>query len=182
MVVPLVRHGDRAGCQAVPVLSALHWPALGAAGGYGDIGRLDGARGYRMTEAQFQRQVCDLADRLGWTWWHQRISIGTREGFPDLLLLRHGRVLAAELKAGRYKTTPEQRKALRRFMDAGAEAVLWRPTPAPPKELWDGVTETSEEREPGDFGAIGRRLGLGQLAGVPVHDAGLAARIIKGSG
>ena len=59
-------------------------------------------------EWQFQQRVTDLAEAHGWEWHHQRNSIGSRKGWPDLALwcpacLRAaaGAVPAAGTEAGR---------------------------------------------------------------------------------
>ena len=55
-------------------------------------------------EWQFQQRVTDLAEANGWEWHHQRNSIGSRKGWPDLVLWRPecigqpGRFLLRELK------------------------------------------------------------------------------------
>ena len=55
-------------------------------------------------EWQFQQRVTDLAEAHGWEWHHQRSSIGSRKGWPDLALWRPacfgqpGRFLLRELK------------------------------------------------------------------------------------
>ena len=52
---------------------------------------------------------------------------GDGKGFPDLVLLRGGAIVAAELKVGRGKPTPEQASWLAAFAAAGAAAFLRRP-------------------------------------------------------
>lgn len=91
------------------------------------------------TEAQFQRQVTDLADIYGWRWLHVRKSVGRRngsaawqtttnlKGWPDLLLWRSGRMVAAELKSATGKVTPEQSEVLASLRGAGVDVYVWRP-------------------------------------------------------
>ena len=132
-------------------------------------------------EADFQRAVTDYAAANGWTWHHVGDSRRSPAGLSDLLLWRGPRHIVAELKRGRRTTTPEQLAILAAAKAAGAEAVVWRPDPAPRAERWPHV-ETSEPlpqlfAAPGsDFGAIGRRLVAG-----PDHrarDVMIAARAL----
>lgn len=94
------------------------------------------------TEAGFTKAVIDYAHLTGWLAAHFRTTRTQRRdgsihyqtpvqgdgaGFPDLLLVRGGRVLAAELKMPGRKTTPEQDAWLRAFRTAGVPAYLWVP-------------------------------------------------------
>jgi VRR-NUC domain len=86
-----------------------------------------------LTETEFQRQVTDLAEILGWQWVHFRPAQTSRgwrtpvsgplgKGWPDLVLVRERdrRLLFIELKAGKGKTTPEQNRVF--------EALYWLQT------------------------------------------------------
>jgi len=84
-------------------------------------------------EELFQRQVIDLAAFLGWRCAHFRVARTARgwrtpvqghNGFPDLVLARDGRVLFAELKAGKGKATADQLAWLNAI---GDNAYLWTP-------------------------------------------------------
>jgi hypothetical protein len=82
-----------------------------------------------MTEKDWQRMVCDLAGWRGWRWHHQHYSKRSPAGWPDLVLVRGPRLIAAELKSERGRVRPEQRV----WLDAlaavpGAETFLWRPS------------------------------------------------------
>ena len=89
-----------------------------------------------VSEAEWQRDVIDLARTLGWRIAHFRPALtkhGWRTpvaadgaGFPDLILVRD-RVIAAELKSRTGKTSAEQDAWLAAFAAAGAEAHVWRP-------------------------------------------------------
>lgn len=82
-----------------------------------------------MTEAAWQRMVCDLADLRGWMWHHQHYSKRSPAGWPDLVLVRGPRLIAAELKSERGRVRPEQRVWLDALSQvAGAETYLWRPS------------------------------------------------------
>lgn len=88
-----------------------------------------------LTEAEWQRQVVKLATTLGWTSYHTMAARGgkgwttpvTSRGFPDLLLVRPPRLVAAELKSATGKTTPEQGEWLERLAGCGVETFVWRP-------------------------------------------------------
>jgi hypothetical protein len=80
----------------------------------------------KVTEAQFQRQVIDLAKLAGWRVFHPRISIQSVPGWPDLVLVRD-RILFRELKSESGQTTPEQDAWLAALTAAGADAAVWRP-------------------------------------------------------
>ena len=108
-------------------------------------------------EAEFQKQVVDLARALGWEpIYHTHDSRLSESGFPDLVMFRGDRQLVPELKRGDRRTTTDQRKYLAAFLRTGAEAVVWRPDPDP-KERWP-LVETSEPLPGLDFGAIQKRL------------------------
>ncbi len=89
-----------------------------------------------MTEADFQRQIIDLARLHGWKVAHfrpARTEQGWRtpvsadgKGFPDLVLVR-GRVLFVELKSAKGRLTYEQHEWLDALTRAGAEVHVWRP-------------------------------------------------------
>ena len=113
---------------------------LGRCGGRGSHNRWRGMiltqRGSReappILERDFQRTVIELAEVCGWRSYHVanvkgRLRAKSSIGFPDLVLVRSGRVIAAELKRdGRDLTDPQ-----RAWLDAldlvpGIEAVCWR--------------------------------------------------------
>lgn len=91
-----------------------------------------------ITEAEFQRQVTDLATMLGWSWAHFRPARTTRgwrvpvsgplgAGWPDLVLVRDDRLIFAELKRSvRNRPSVDQTFALTLLADA-AEVYVWYP-------------------------------------------------------
>lgn len=91
-----------------------------------------------LTEAEFLAQVIDLARLLGWRTAHFRPAWtgrgwrtpvqGDGAGFPDLLLVRRDRIVAAELKRETARPTPEQLAWLMALADAGVETHAWRPS------------------------------------------------------
>ena len=89
-----------------------------------------------LAEAEFQRQVIDLAHILGWRVAHFRPAMtahGWRtpvqadgKGFPDLVMVRRDRLIFAELKAEKRKLTPEQVEWFN-ALTAVAEVYVWHP-------------------------------------------------------
>ena len=74
-----------------------------------------------LSEADFMRQVTDLAEILGWQWvhfrpaqtahgWRTPVSGPLGKGFPDLLMVRERdrRLLFAELKGDGARPSAEQ--------------------------------------------------------------------------
>ena len=81
-----------------------------------------------MSERELQQAVLDCARLFGWRAYHTFDSRRSARGFPDVVLVRPPRLLAAELKAEHGRLTLEQH----RWLDAlracpGVEAVEWRP-------------------------------------------------------
>lgn len=90
-------------------------------------------------ESQFQRRVTDLAEELGWQWLHLghdprgRNNQGARgtlvKGFPDLMLVRNGVLIFAELKAQKAPPpTVTQQLVLGTLGGTGARTYVWRPS------------------------------------------------------
>lgn len=90
-----------------------------------------------LDEAAFTRRVLELAAGRGWLRFHARPArtrsgwrtpvAGDGVGFPDLVLVRGGRLVVAELKAGRNAPTAAQRRWLAALAAAGAEVYVWKP-------------------------------------------------------
>lgn len=90
-----------------------------------------------VTEADFLSQVIDLAHILGWRCAHFRPCKtgrgwrtpvqGDGAGFPDLILVGRGRIIAAELKRETGRATPDQLAWIAAFADAGVAAFVWQP-------------------------------------------------------
>ena len=51
-------------------------------------------------EADLQGRLIETAQYCGWLWYHVHRSDKSPEGFPDLVLVRDGAMLALELKRG----------------------------------------------------------------------------------
>ncbi len=99
-----------------------------------------------MTEAELLDAVVDLGHLFGWRAAHfrpARTAHGWRTpvaadgaGWPDLTLVRGDRLVFAELKSERGKTTTEQTEWLE-HLDKVAEVHVWRPG-----DWADGAIET----------------------------------------
>ncbi len=88
----------------------------------------------KLTEKAFMAQVIKLATLRGWKVYHVHDSRFSAKGFPDLVMARGNRMIAAELKTGKYKTTPEQDDWLLVLGSVpGVYATVWRP------ENWDEI-------------------------------------------
>lgn len=98
----------------------------------------------KISEREFTKQVIQFARLHGWKSLHIRAARtkdgwrtpvqGDGKGFPDLLLIRRGKIIIAELKVGKNKPTIEQDAWLQSFgyVD-GVGVYLWRP------EDWDEI-------------------------------------------
>ena len=75
-----------------------------------------------LSEAQFQRQVIELATLCGYHCYHTFNSRRCAAGFPDLVLARGGAVLFVELKTERGRVSNAQRDWI-----AATGAEVWRP-------------------------------------------------------
>jgi hypothetical protein len=86
----------------------------------------------RLSESAWQQRVVDLAQLRGWRTFHPYDSRRSAAGWPDLALVRRGRLVLAELKAEAGRVSAEQRAWL---TDLGAcpgvEVHLWRPSDWP---------------------------------------------------
>ena len=82
-----------------------------------------------LTEKEFQRQVSDLAKILGWAVYHPWLSIHSERGWPDLAMVKPPRLVLAELKREKGKTSPSQDRWLELLRGCpGIEVYVWRPS------------------------------------------------------
>jgi hypothetical protein len=99
-----------------------------------------------LTETAFLSQVLELAAIYGWEGAHFRPALTGRgwrtpvqgslgKGWPDLVLIRGNRLIFAELKARRGKTSPDQERVMA-VLAGAAEIHLWFP------EDFDAIVET----------------------------------------
>lgn len=102
-----------------------------------------------ITEAGFTSQVIELARLHDWRTLHlrpARTSKGWRtpvqgdgKGFPDLFMIHTtGSAIAAELKVGKNRLTPEQEHWLAAFRRAGIPSYVWTP------DDWDEIQRVLE--------------------------------------
>lgn len=61
-----------------------------------------------LAEAEYQAQIVAAAELCGWLVYHTHDSRRSNPGFPDLILVRGGVMLAIEVKRENGKTTPAQ--------------------------------------------------------------------------
>lgn len=92
-----------------------------------------------MTEQTFTNELLKWAKTYRWLVFHVRNSgagghtqVQGERGFPDLVLVRDGRLIVAELKTAKAGTKagepkPEQTIWLEAFRRVGAEVHVWRP-------------------------------------------------------
>jgi hypothetical protein len=102
-----------------------------------------------MTEDELLDAVMKMAGLLGWRRYHVRNSkagiIQGETGFPDLVLVRDGRIIFAELKRQNGRTSTEQQGWLVDLMGLdcypGGLVAIWRP-----RDWLDGRIETELRR------------------------------------
>lgn len=91
---------------------------------------LEGVAVPELTERQWQTKVVEAARALGWWSYHTHNSQRSDPGFPDLVLVRE-RVVYAELKREKGRTTKTQDQVLDLLRHAGQEVHVWRPSDWP---------------------------------------------------
>lgn len=98
--------------------------------------------GVKMSEAQLQEAVIDCAHTFGWLVAHfrpARVKRGGVEiyetpvaadgkGFPDLVMLRGPRAIAAELKSAAGTLKPRQEIWVDAFRLTQVETYVWEPS------------------------------------------------------
>lgn len=85
-----------------------------------------------LSEKQFQQQVIDLAKMTGWKTYHTHDSRRSNPGFPDLVMVRRGRMIFAELKTRTGRVSAEQEQWLDELRQCpNAEVYLLRPADMP---------------------------------------------------
>lgn len=87
-----------------------------------------------LSEKQWQAQVLAYARLRGWLCYHTYDARRSAPGFPDLVMVRDGRVVFAELKAGkRPRLSADQQVWQARLVEAMARAdevvqmYVWMP-------------------------------------------------------
>lgn len=80
-----------------------------------------------ISEADFQAQVVEVAKLCGWRVYHPWLSVKSAKGYPDLTLVRGGRLIFVELKSERGYVSAEQHEWLDALTQAGQAVFVWRP-------------------------------------------------------
>ena len=84
---------------------------------------------YYLSEEEFMRSVMKIASECGWRVYHTRDSRRSQAGFPDLTLVRTGKIIFAELKSQKGRIRKEQQEWLDRLRENGhVDVYLWRPS------------------------------------------------------
>ena len=95
-----------------------------------------------MTERELQQAVLELARLLRWSCYHTFDSRRSEHGWPDLVLVRPPRLVAAELKSEQGRLTPAQLGWLDLLRQVpGVETAEWRP-----RDWIDGTIEQTLRR------------------------------------
>jgi hypothetical protein len=86
-----------------------------------------------LTEEQWQQRVTTFATLNGWRSYHTYDSRRSDPGFPNLVMIRDGVLIVAELKTDKGKVTKAQMEWLALFASVGLRtnaevgAYIWRP-------------------------------------------------------
>lgn len=99
------------------------------------------SRSLPQSEAGFQAAVVEYASLRGWWTYHTHDSRRSNPGFPDLVLVRGGSLIFAELKTQTGRITAEQQSWIDALLDVAeacdpggdvypppVRACVWRPS------------------------------------------------------
>ena len=105
-----------------PLADSVSWPSLNI-----------------VSEKAFNQAVVDTARRWGWLVYHSWNSQHSAAGWPDLAMVRDGRLILAELKIGQRKVRPDQEEWLDALRRVGppVEVKVWRWP-----DSWDDIIRT----------------------------------------
>ena len=89
-----------------------------------------------QTERQFQNFVIARALNNGWTYYHAPDNKPDKsgriqnivKGFPDMVLVKDGKIAYAELKTQTGRASVEQKEWLQKLAATGADTFIWRPS------------------------------------------------------
>lgn len=98
---------------------------------------------------RFQKQVTDLADTLGLSWFHNPDSRRIRAGLPDLIIIGPGGVIYAEIKTGTGVLNPAQRKIIRLLRQSHQLVYVWRPGSLKSGQIYAALVEISKPPDKG---------------------------------
>ena len=88
-----------------------------------------------LSEKRFQDAVVQLAQILRWKHFHVYDSRRCVPGYPDLTLVREGRLIFAELKSEKGKMSVTQKEWEYELKQTCAEYYEWRPSD------WEAIVE-----------------------------------------
>lgn len=88
-----------------------------------------------ITESEFQRTVVEAATALNWIVVHFPNTYGNPI-WPDLTLIRGGRIIFAELKREDGTLSRKQRERLWELANAGMTVHVWKPS------MWESIEAT----------------------------------------
>ena len=80
----------------------------------------------QMSESELQKAVTDMCALFGLKWHHQRYSIGSKAGWPDLTICGRS-IIFRELKRQDGKVTRAQDEWGGWLIAAGQDWATWRP-------------------------------------------------------
>ena len=86
------------------------------------------ARWGKETEADFQNTVIELAELHRWLVYHTHDSRRSAPGFPDLTMVRDGKLVFAELKTEQGLLTDDQWNWVEELRQARQLMYVWRPS------------------------------------------------------
>jgi hypothetical protein len=97
----------------------------------------DTDRSFReLTESQWQAKVESVARKNGWVPYHAPANRpdkygniqNVEAGFPDLCIIRSGKMIFAELKKETGKLSAAQVRTIELIKSCGLECYVWRPS------------------------------------------------------
>ena len=81
-----------------------------------------------ISEKEWQATVVEYATLHGWLAYHTYDSRRSVPGFPDLVMVRPGRLVFAELKSEKGKIQESQQEWIDTLALAGQKCHVWRPS------------------------------------------------------
>lgn len=93
------------------------------------------------SEKAFTQKIISTAKLMGWKVYHTWNSMHSEPGFPDLVMVRNGHLIFAEIKRERGEKTRTQKEwlddlALLGYDNPHVRTYLWRPS------QWEGIVDT----------------------------------------
>lgn len=80
-----------------------------------------------MPERALQQAVEGIARTYGWKCYHTHDSRRSQPGFPDIVLVKDGRLIFAELKSAKGRLSQPQKDWIGALERTAAEVFVWRP-------------------------------------------------------